>query len=835
MSLVYGDDFYGKKTLAGLDDGIFRYFFRWGMRENNLRSAKYLILPAVELTANCYYGMFTGSSGLTEAPELPATKLASACYRGMFSGCKALTSAPELPATELTEHCYYYMFGGCTSLERAPILPATSAASACCIYMFSGCTKLSVINCSLIDDSYYFTAHTKGWVYGVSEKGLFLKNPTNNSWPTNSVNGIPSGWIIRSTTDLAVNTETITLTEAKKSEKIVVYSPNGGWTATTSDDWITLSRNAGNSGFTDIFVTIETSGVARTGSVTFTDGRQTVSISIEEGYYKDKEVAFNITSGGVIYWKSTGSAFTPVIQYKKNNGSWTNITSTTAGTKINVSKGDTVKFRGNNEAYWSGNTYCTFSGTTAKFTLEGNIMSLINSDVAVYEIETVYSGKNGFLGLFRNCTGLSSCERFVLPALTLFSSGQSGASGCYASLFSGCTSLEVAPVLPATTLAQSCYQYMFYGCTSLKNAPELPATTITEHCYSHMFQDCTSLINAPIELPAGTAMTGCYSHMFAGCSSLVNAPVISATSIANSSCGSMFSGCTSLVNAPELNAMTIDAYGYSGMFAYCTSLVNAPELPATDVNGGAYMMMFRGCKNLLNGPTVLPAMTLRSSATYQYMFEGCSSLVSAPQILATSLGGSNACGYMFSGCTSLTSAPNLLSTALTYRCYSHMFAGCSSLVNAPVISATTVSGYSCESMFYNCRSLVNAPALPATTLTNYCYYYMFAGCSSLVNAPALPATTLASYCYYYMFYGCTSLEVAPVLPATTLVTGSYQNMFRSCSKLKYIKCLALNISSNTSLWTDGVASSGTFVKSEAMEDWPRGTNGIPNGWEVQNA
>lgn len=44
-------------------------------------------------------------------------------------------------------------------------------------------------------------------------------------------------------------------------------------------------------------------------------------------------------------------------------------------------------------------------------------------------------------------------------------------------MFGWCTNLEIAPVLPATKLAQGCYHYMFKGCTSLNSATclyELP-------------------------------------------------------------------------------------------------------------------------------------------------------------------------------------------------------------------------------------------------------------------------------------------------------------------------------------------------------------------------
>jgi hypothetical protein len=49
---------------------------------------------------------------------------------------------------------------------------------------------------------------------------------------------------------------------------------------------------------------------------------------------------------------------------------------------------------------------------------------------------------------------------------------------CFFNLFSGCTSLETSPELPATTLFSFCYKDMFSGCTSLETAPTLPAETL---------------------------------------------------------------------------------------------------------------------------------------------------------------------------------------------------------------------------------------------------------------------------------------------------------------------------------------------------------------------
>jgi len=167
MSLIYGDSFEGKTSLASKPHALLGTFFN-----SRVVDASELILPATEfyplygayrymfygctsltaapqlpattLVQNAYQGMFQGCTSLTTAPQLPATTLANNCYDGMFSGCTSLTTAPqELPATTLADSCYYDMFSYCTSLTAAPQLPATTLATSCYSWMFQACTSLT--------------------------------------------------------------------------------------------------------------------------------------------------------------------------------------------------------------------------------------------------------------------------------------------------------------------------------------------------------------------------------------------------------------------------------------------------------------------------------------------------------------------------------------------------------------------------------------------------------------------------------------------------------------------------------------------------------------------
>ena len=236
--------------------------------------------------------------------------------------------------------------------------------------------------------------------------------------------------------------------------------------------------------------------------------------------YTTEYLTFNITStGNINVPKGT--------TYSINGGEWEN-----TGTTLTVNSGETIRFKGNNSTYNNN----TFSGSTASFEAEGNIMSLIYGDD--FKNKLTISSTYAFASLFQGCANLVSAENLILPATTL-------ASRCYLHMFDGCSSLTVAPELPATALAIWCYSQMFQNCTSLTTAPKLPATTLADDCYLSMFNGCRNLTTAP-ELPATTLVDDCYYQMFKNCTSLTTAPELPATTFVDSCYYQMFYGCTKL-------------------------------------------------------------------------------------------------------------------------------------------------------------------------------------------------------------------------------------------------------------------------------------------------
>ena len=220
--------------------------------------------------------------------------------------------------------------------------------------------------------------------------------------------------------------------------------------------------------------------------------------------YTQDYFTMRVTVGGDVTW--TGIQNNALCYSKDNGKTWSepsvNIT-------LSVNEGDKVLWKGETSNIFNG--IGEFSGGTASYTVEGNVMSLLFGDD--FKGQTSLEGTSyTFKRLFYNNNSLTSAENLLLPATTL-------AQSCYDNMFANCSKLVTAPELPATTLAQNCYDNMFYYCSSLVTTPELPATTLEVYCYNRMFCGCSSLTIAP-ELPATTLANGCYNDMFSGCTNL---------------------------------------------------------------------------------------------------------------------------------------------------------------------------------------------------------------------------------------------------------------------------------------------------------------------------
>lgn len=496
--------------------------------------------------------------------------------------------------------------------------------------------------------------------------------------------------------------------------------------------------------------------------------------------YESSYLTFEIVEGGNLYWAARANiaSYKKTIQYRKNGGSWSSITSDYSANAVRIpcSVGDIIEVKGNNDAYGG---YSDFSGATCGFNLKGNILSLIHGDD--FQNNTVLSGQNAFKSFFQYCTKLRDISKLILGGTDLKSNtyenmfvgctglvnggallsteNLSGSSAVYYAMFKDCSSLTIPPKISATIMGTYSCALMFYYCTNLTTPPDLPATTLAERCYYEMFYYCSKLTRTPLSLPATYIPSRAYSYMFYNCTSLTQ-------------------------TMTTLPATRVDSYGYASMFLFCEALVTGPSSLSLQVPGDyACYEMFSNCKSL-TGATTINSLISGASYAFREMYKDCTSLKGGmPQIPNISNMGQYAFYLMFDGCTSLTSAPNLL----------------------------------------------------PRNVAMYAYRGMFRGCTSLATTPALCATTISSGSFYDMFRGC-GITTAPVLKITTVPDVAYNSMFFGCTKLTYVKCLATSLGTNsTQYWMVSTPSSGTFVKHTNMTGWTRDTNGIPTGWTVQNA
>ena len=573
-------------------------------------------LPATTLADYCYNGMFTGCTSLTKAPELPATTLVQYCYSYMFSGCTSLVNAPVLPATTLAQYCYRNMFSGCTSLTEAPALPATTLAYCCYYSMFHGCTSLT--EAPALPVTTLATSCYKYMFYGCTS---LTKAPA-----------LPATTLIDSCYDSMFNGCT-SLTEAPElsATTLANYCYNGMFKGCSSLNEVRCKiPSTYTSSQISSYASNWLSSVASTGTFyTNADANWSSGASgIPTGWTRvnegaptvddiTKPLTFRATQdGSTVKLSKTG---TPSGDFQTSTDGGNTWSDYTLDTNIALNNGDEVSFRAKADrtSAQSNSNYFGFQ-MTGKIDAWHNVMSMYRKDdFSTYSTVMTYS----FYRLFKDCTSLTKAP--VLPATTL-------AQSCYNSMFRGCTSLTKAPALPATDFisldgsidASNCYESMFWGCTSLTEAPELPATKLNIRCYYNMFYDCTSLTKAP-ELPATILEESCYESMFSGCASLTKAPELPATTLAFDCYSGMFNYCTSLVNAPALPATTLKSGCYNWMFARCIELKKSPELTATKLANRCYNSMFNGCGSLNEVRCQIPS-TISAEDIPKYTTNGSS-------------------------------------------------------------------------------------------------------------------------------------------------------------------------------------------------------------------
>ena len=405
----------------------------------------------------------------------------------------------------VVDNAFYRLFENCTSLTKAPVLPATTLAQYCYSSMFQGCTSLT--------EAPELPATTLGercYQYMFSGCTSLTKAP---ALPATTLVYQCYERMFEGCTSLIKAPELPATTLANSC-----YSGMFDGCRSLNEVHCRIPSSYSSNDIFNLAINW-LYGVASTGTFyTNADANWPSGASgIPTGWRRVNEEApavdditkpltFKATQDGSTVKLTKRYSPSGAFQTSRDGGNtWSDYTLDSA---ITLNTGEEVSFRAKSDrtSAQGGSDYFYFV-MTGKIEAWHNVMSLYRTnDFATYNTVVNYA----FYKLFSGCASLTKAP--VLPATTL-------ADSCYYRMFDGCASLTEAPALPATTLAVECYEYMFYSCTSLAEAPALPATTLAQSCYFIMFGNCTSLTKAP-ELPATTLASNCYRVMFDGCSSL---------------------------------------------------------------------------------------------------------------------------------------------------------------------------------------------------------------------------------------------------------------------------------------------------------------------------
>lgn len=429
-------------------------------------------------------------------------------------------------------------------------------------------------------------------------------------------------------------------------------------------------------------------------------------------------------------------------------------------------------------------------------------------------------------------------------------------SGNFRKLFNGNIYIVDASelILPWNTLANFCFEDMFYGCKNLTTTPELPATTLAEYCYNGMFNGCNSLTTAPV-LPATTLLKCCYGSMFKNCTSLTTAPVISATTSVNDCCSNMFDNCTSLTEF-EIGEWVTEILSWF-MFNGCTNLKTIIAKPSTapTIKNNTFEGIAEN--GTLYVPTGSDYSSWLSTNSYYLGYYGWNVIETEfddedddtepePEEPDTPINPEQPNNdyfwiklekngdiqglkvgtfqHSYDRINWYYSPATLSVPANTYVWFRNTY--------PPILNSENET-----KIHFTERGSIGGDLSSIGDMSERNFIRLFMNNIYLVDASELilPWDVLAEGCYELMFADCTSLTTAPILPATTLVNFCYFQMFFKCKNLSMVECHAEDISAGNCLddFLYNVSPTGTFIKKQGVY-YPRGDNGIPSGWTIQN-
>ena len=475
-----------------------------------------------------------------------------------------------------------------------------------------------------------------------------------------------------------------------------------------------------------------------------------------------------------------------------------------------------------------------------------------------------------YQNMFHDCTSLVDIPEDLLPATELEDS-------CYLCMFNGCESLSKTCKLPAKTLKNNCYLQM-WGYTAIEESPEMAFTDMGPNIYAFhscafMFINCKNLKkikclaeNEGIEKRnyterwvEGVAEKGVFYKPYRTIWNVGTYGIPEGWEVVN--LGdidySLYAG-ENIKNHPFYDEYftieSVDERDWTFKFADGVLI----EGISYSLSGGEWQSFPEDGVLLKKNESI---RLKRKNSTVLNIIDSISE--GHKSIFNTNM---REC-KIYGNINSMYAGDDFMTTVETYP---YMFAGwfrhvwCKDYSNL-VIPYVEVCNNGLYRMFYkNDDDDFKLPGiLPALKIGESAYEQMFCGCTSLTDGTTiisalemgeyamremfmlcekmektcdiLPSLTLSQYCYADMYFECSKLKRTPELPAENLVYMCYVGMFAECYELNYVKCLAKELGYEVSQnWLVDTAETGTFVKSAALEDYPRDENGIPEGWVVEN-
>ena len=430
-----------------------------------------------------------------------------------------------------------------------------------------------------------------------------------------------------------------------------------------------------------------------------------------------------------------------------------------------------------------------------EFSISGDITYLLNDNEL-----TAYAFKN----LFNGCDTLMDASELTLSDTT--------EQSCYEAMFKNCTSIEVAPILPAANLSTDCYKEMFYGCSSLNEITIKSEDSLGEdYSYNWVYGVAEEGTFKPVTgIEHETGVHGCPTNW--ECSADYINMYFTIESLQDSNQIKMQRGKTP--NNPTLS------YSLDDGETWTTTTISGTVTFGT-INTGQ-KIIFKGTN------------TKFASAwdTYNY-FNATKQFKVYGNIMSLINGDDFKTNYEFNSSTThhcaglfrttyLVDASNLILPALTIysSSYNGMFRGATALQHGPQMLATTpisTGTEHCSSMFEECINLEEPIEINFTTLAKQCCFRMF--CMNRKSKITTPKMTKS-----------------PILRCQTAAEDCYKEMFVGNGNLNEITCLLTTSTGGTTDWVKYAgAATGTFYKSPLKNDWPQNSvSGVPSGWTVED-